>query len=367
MAIIYDTLETTSIKVDYPDLNGGGRRPLFGMWVECPASAPDKDLTSARALLPTDVPMVAVPSELAAFVGNQVPRIEIRHHGLGNDGAADVWVSTTCLMTVAHVMNIFSRMLWLGEGAGSLPVFRSMLSTDECSRLWSAACAQGLVITKREDVRDTRKALEHFSQQVYGSEEFEAKQVASRGMFLIKGRLDVADADAETAEACRVKAVQDMRMDHLVEPGASMAVVADLWEFVGPPGDDDQKVGSTGMLQKIIHPVLSTMPNLTKADASITALERAQKDDDTIAIEAILDRFKQALKPFEYREYSQSSKGRLLEWCALVDLDNASSSAKGGGFHHAHSYHAEGGVGPRAAVCWRKEGHHYSSALQVVG
>ena len=86
------------------------------------------------------------------------------------------------------------------------------------------------------------------------------------------------------------------------------------------------------MLQKIIHPVLSTMPNLTKPDASISALERAQMDDDTIAIEAIADRFKQALKPFEYREYSQSSKGRLLEWCALVDLDNESSAARGWAF-----------------------------------
>ena len=75
MAIIFDTLETKSINVDYPDLNGGG--PLFEMWEECPASAPDKDLTSVRALLPTDVPMVAVPSEFAAFVGNRVPRIEI--------------------------------------------------------------------------------------------------------------------------------------------------------------------------------------------------------------------------------------------------------------------------------------------------
>ena len=142
-------------------------------------------------------------------------------------------------MTVTHVMNVFLRMLWLGEGAGSLPIFRSMLSSSECSRLWSAACAQGLVTTKREDIRDTKKALEHFAQQVCGSEEFEAKQVAARGMFWIKDRLDIDGADAATAVACRVKAVQDMWMDHLVEPGASMAVVADLWEFVGPPGDDD--------------------------------------------------------------------------------------------------------------------------------
>ena len=85
-------------------------------------------------------------------MGNQVPRIEIRHHCLGNDGAAGVRASATWLMTVSRVMNVFSRMLWLGEGAGSLPVFRSMLSTSECSRLWSAACAQGLVITKREDI-----------------------------------------------------------------------------------------------------------------------------------------------------------------------------------------------------------------------
>ena len=103
-------------------------------------------------------------------------------------------------------MNVFSRMLWIGGGAGPLPIFRSMLSTDECSRLWSAAsaCAQGLFITKREDVnvnvRDTRKALDHFSQQVCGSTEFEAKQDASSAMFWIKGRLDVADADAETSD-----------------------------------------------------------------------------------------------------------------------------------------------------------------------
>ena len=104
-------------------------------------------------------------------------------------------------MMVPRVMNVFSRMLWLGEGAGALPVFRSMLSADECSRLRSASCAQGLAITKRKDAMDTRKALEHFSQQVCGSAEFEAKQDASRIMFWLKGRLDVADADAETAEA----------------------------------------------------------------------------------------------------------------------------------------------------------------------
>ena len=86
------------------------------------------------------------------------------------------------------------------------------------------------------------------------------------------------------------------------------------------------------MMQKIIHPVLSSMPNPGKPDASLSALERARMDDETIAIEAILDRFKQALKPYEYREYSQSSKERLLEWCMLVDLDDDSSSARGGAF-----------------------------------
>ena len=55
-------------------------------------------------------------------------------------------------------------------------------------------------------------------------------------------------------------------------------------------------------------------------------------DDEAIAIEAIAHRFKQALKPYKYREYSQSSKGQLLEWCALVDLDNDSSTARGGAF-----------------------------------
>ena len=95
-------------------------------------------------------------------------------------------------------------------------------------------------------------------------------------------------------------------------------------------------VSGTGMMQKIIHPVLSSMPNPSKPDASLSALERARMDDKAIAIEAIADRFKQALKPYEYREYSQSSKDRLLEWCALVDLDDDSSSAcarpRGGAF-----------------------------------
>ena len=104
MAVLFDTFDTKSIKVDYPDLNGGG--PLFGMWRECPVAAADKDLTSVRELLPTDVPMVAVPPEFAAFVGNQAPRIEIsisirRHNGLGHDGAAGVWASTAWLMTVS--------------------------------------------------------------------------------------------------------------------------------------------------------------------------------------------------------------------------------------------------------------------------
>ena len=206
--------------MDCPDLNGG--RLLFETWRECPAAAPGKDLTTVRALLLTDVPMVAVLSEFAAFVGTQVPRIEIRHHGLGHDGAADVWASTTWLMTISHIMNVFLRMLWLGEGAGSLPVFRSMLSASECIRLWSAACAQGLVTTKREDIRDAKKALEHVAQQVCGSEEFEAKQVVARNVFLIQDRLDIDGAEAGTAEVCRVKSVEDMRMDHLVEAGASM-------------------------------------------------------------------------------------------------------------------------------------------------
>ena len=58
-----------------------------------------------------------MPSEFAEFVGNKAPRTGICHHGLGDDidGAAGVWVSTW-LMTVPHVMNVFSRMLWLGGG-----------------------------------------------------------------------------------------------------------------------------------------------------------------------------------------------------------------------------------------------------------
>ena len=134
-------------------------------------------------------------------------------------------------MTVSHVMNVFLRMmLWLGEGAcaGSLPVFRSMLSFSECSRLWSAACAQGLVTTKREDIRDTKKALEHFAQQARGSEEFEAKQGAARNMFLVQDKLDVDDAEAGAAEACRVKSVEDMQMGNLVE--------VLLWCFYGNGG-----------------------------------------------------------------------------------------------------------------------------------
>ena len=94
-------------------------------------AAPGKDLTTVRALLPADAPMVAVPSEFAGFVGNQVLRIEIRHHGLGHDGAADVWASTTWLMTVPHVMNVFLRMMWLGEEAGPVP--------GPCSRPVSAS------------------------------------------------------------------------------------------------------------------------------------------------------------------------------------------------------------------------------------
>ena len=145
---------------------------------------------------------MAVPyaSEFVGFVGNQVPRIEIRHHGLGHDGSADVWASTTWLMTVSHVMNVFLRMLCLGEGEGSLPVFRSMLSSSLCSRLWSAACAQGLVTTKRDDIRDTKKALEQFAQHVRGSEEFEAKQGAVRNMFSVQDKLDTDDAEAGAVE-----------------------------------------------------------------------------------------------------------------------------------------------------------------------
>ena len=73
-------------------------------------------------------------------------------------------------------------------------------------------------------------------------------------------------------------------------------------------------------------------------------------DDDAIAIEAIAGRFKQALKPFEYREYSQSSKGRLLGVVCTGRLGQCVVSSKGRGIHHAHSDHAEGSVGPRAVV-----------------
>ena len=96
-----------------------------------------------------------------------------------------MWTSATWLMAVSRVMDVFLRMLWLGEGAGPLPVFRFGLLQSECSRLWSAACTQGLVTTKRVATRGTKRALEHFAQQVRGSAEFEAKQVASRTMFSV--------------------------------------------------------------------------------------------------------------------------------------------------------------------------------------
>ena len=76
-----------------------------------------------------------------------------------------------------------------------------------------------------------------------------------------------------------MKSVEDnvMYMNHLVEAGASMAMVADLWELVGPPGDDPKNVSGTGMMQRIIHPVLSSMlnPSTPAPDASLSALERA--------------------------------------------------------------------------------------------
>ena len=93
-----------------------------------------------------------------------------------------------------------------------------------------------------------------------------------------------------------------------------MAMVADLWEFVGPPGDDARKVSSTGKMQKTIHPLLSTMPNTSKPDASLSALDRARMDDEAIAIEAIADRFKQAWKPFEYREYQRGGFWSGVRW-----------------------------------------------------
>ena len=100
-------------------------------------------------------------------------------------------------------------------------------------------------MNKREDIRDTKKALEHFAQQVRGSAEFEAKQSAARIVFSVQDKLATDDKEAEAAEACRVKSVEDMQMDHLVEAGASMAMVPDLLEFVGHPGDDARKVASS--------------------------------------------------------------------------------------------------------------------------
>ena len=51
------------------------------------------------------------------------------------------------------------------------------------------------------------------------------------------------------------------------------------------------------MMQKIIHPVLSSMPNPSKLDASLSALERARMDDKALAVKAIAAMFNQALKP----------------------------------------------------------------------
>ena len=110
-------------------------------------------------------------------------------------------------------------------------------------------------------------------------------------MFSVQAKLLVPDTEAEAAEVCRVKSVEDLRpvadgssRGAIVEPGASMAIVADLWEFIGSPGDDARKVSATGMMQKIIHPVLSTMPNPGRPGASLSALERARMDDEAIAI-----------------------------------------------------------------------------------
>ena len=75
----------------------------------------------------------------------------------------------------------------------TVPVSRSMLLPSECSRLRSSTCAQGLVTTKREDIRDTKKALVQFAQQFRGSAEFEAKQGAARTMLSVQAKLLVPD------------------------------------------------------------------------------------------------------------------------------------------------------------------------------
>ena len=91
------------------------------------------------------------------------------------------------------------------------------------------------------------------------------------------------------------------------------------------------------MYQKVLFSIYSAMPTISLAQnpsVQLSAMQMTRMEDGSILVEAIAIRIRQALKLAEFRSYRRFQKARLLEWCALLDIDGSSDEVKGDAFGH---------------------------------
>ena len=148
-----------------------------------------------------------------------------------------------------------------------------------------------------------------------------------------------AKALVETPRWQCCKVLQMMQLHHMVAVGESLESVADFLDIriLGPIEVVKDRLEPSQMYQKVLFSIYSSMPAVSLArdlNLRLSAMQMARMEDVSILVEAIAVRIKQALKLTEFRSYSRSQKARLLEWCALLDIDGSSDEVKGDAFGH---------------------------------
>ena len=343
----YETFVSKKIEVDFPTIADDA--VVLPWWSEPPDSHTTYDLGPLTVELPRDCTCVVVPGAFALFAGGFTPLLTVKHVVI-EDGKPIV-TDSSYIVTAPHASSIFLRMLRLGKSAAAVYLPRLQVRMTAMAMLWQHIDATPKLTEffQTEAPLEATVAMEmlrRFQTMMRSESMFELQLTTnSRNMVLLLPELALPTGVGEgTPEAVtlrasprwtRGKVLQMMQLKNMVSVGESLESVADFLDVLGPVEMVKDRLDPAGMYQKVLCSIYAAMPTLSQAVApgvQLSALQMARMEDDSILVEAIAVRIRQALKLQEFRSFARSQKPRLLEWCSLLDIDGSTDEIKGDAF-----------------------------------
>ena len=335
----HDEFESAVIKVEFAAIVDGEQ--VFSEWARPPIAHEGCDLANVLDAIPVDCGAVVVPLGFASWAEAYVPRLLVQHV-LVEDGKEEVR-DVTAVLTIPHASGLFLRMMHLGRSAEFAPASRIRVRLEHMAAVWGDICSSDKLSTyfvpkKAVIPRQMVSKLNGFELTVRHESLYEATlQAGNKGRIVLLRQLALpegvepaSDAGLELYGRPAWKMVRRLEMvpaKSIVQVGESMERLADFLDYLGAGDDVKDRYDERHLYLKAVQPIFADIPAL-EPTAKMSALQKARMADEDMMVDSLAGKIKQALSSPEYRSYELTTRKRLLEWCALLDLGDPSPEVK---------------------------------------